>query len=557
MKILIFILVCIYSYQVSANEGKIVKSSVNRVTVFTQGAQVFRSTTVSLSPGVTRLIFSEISPQINPASIQAGGKGSFVVMDVKHNIKYPTPPSPEQSALPVELMREMLILEDSLTELGFRRDEYTEKLGALNLQKEMITKNKLAKGEGKSDSLEVLKQAIEFFNRKLTEINIQIGKTKRDELKNNKQLVSVTKRLSELKTYKNSEEPQKNYEPIHQVVVSVSTEAAAIGSVEISYMVSQAGWIPSYDLRSVTAAAPVQITYKASVHQNTGEDWSNVKLKLSTSNPNRSNVKPTLPTWFINYYTGLRETRIPAMARSQSADNVTTLSTADEEMLNKKMGELSPAQSAANYSQLVETMTNVEFDIKLVYDIPSDGGSHIVSVKTDTLSATYMHYLVPKLESDAFLLAKVTGWENLSLLPGKANIFYEGTYVGETVLNPSVINDTLVLSLGRDNGITVTRTRMPVKEGNKLLGNDITKTIAYELRIKNNKGKLINLAVEDQVPVSRIKEIKVGVKDVGNANYNETTGLLKWDIALESKGYKSLKFSYEVTHNKDMPLSMY
>jgi uncharacterized protein (TIGR02231 family) len=181
----------------------------------------------------------------------------------------------------------------------------------------------------------------------------------------------------------------------------------------------------------------------------------------------------------------------------------------------------------------------------------------MVSVKTDTLSATYVHYLVPKFDSEAFLLARVTGWENLNLLPGDANIFYEGTYIGATVLNPQVINDTLELALGRDNGITVTRTRLPIKEGNRILGNDVTKAISYELRLKNNKSKAIHLIVEDQIPVSQVKEIQVEVKDTGKASFNQVTGLLKWDLTVDTKAYKSLKFAYEITHNKDMPLSMY
>ena len=221
------------------------------------------------------------------------------------------------------------------------------------------------------------------------------------------------------------------------------------------------------------------------------------------------------------------------------------------------MAALAPAQSAANYSQLIETMTNVEFDIKLAYDIPSDGGSHVVSVKTDELPASYVHYLVPKIEKEAFLIARVTGWENLNLLPGPANLFYEGTYVGQTVLNPSVINDTLTLALGRDNGITVTRTRLPEKEKSKLIGTEVTKTIAWELRMKSNKSKAIKLIIEDQVPVSNNKDIRVEVKDTGKAELNATTGLLKWEISLEPKAMKELKFAYEVTHNKDMPLSMY
>jgi hypothetical protein len=129
--------------------------------------------------------------------------------------------------------------------------------------------------------------------------------------------------------------------------------------------------------------------------------------------------------------------------------------------------------------------------------------------------------------------------------------------VGQTVLNPSVINDTLTLALGRDNGITVTRTRLPEKEKSKLIGTEVTKTIAWELRMKSNKSKAIKLIIEDQVPVSNNKDIRVEVKDTGKAELNATTGLLKWEISLEPKAMKELKFAYEVTHNKDMPLSMY
>lgn len=540
-----------------ATTEKPVKSSINKVTVFTQGAQVFRTAPVTLSPGITQLVFSGVSPQINVASIQAGGKGSFVVTDVKHEVKYPEPPSTTAGELPAHIRKEIKLLEDSLTELGFQRDEITEKLGALLIQKDMITKNKLAHGEGKADSLEVLIKAMDFFQKKLNDLNLLIGKTKRDQAKVIKQITLTNNRLLELKTYKAEKDPEKKYEPVHRILVTVSAEAAAAGTVEVSYMVSGAGWTPSYDLRSVSSTAPIQLTYKAGVFQNTGEDWNDVRLKLSTNNPNRTHVKPELPIWYISYFTAPRPAVFMGGARPQSTDNAKKLTLKEEESYRDEVGALSPAQSAANYSQLIETMTNVEFDIKLAYDIPSDGGSHVVSVKTDELPASYVHYLVPKLEKEAFLIARVTGWENLSLLPGTANLFYEGTYVGQTVLNPSVINDTLTLALGRDNGITVTRTRLPEKEKSKLIGTEVTKTIAWQLRMKSNKSKSINLIIEDQVPVSNNKDIRVEVKDTGKAELNDATGLLKWELSLEPKAMKELKFSYEVTHNKDMPLSMY
>ncbi len=555
MRKLILAAILLISVSAQSANVKTVKSSVKNVTIFTQAAQVFRSSAVTLNPGVTELVFSGISPYINPSSVQAGGKGNFVVLEVKHNIKYPEPPKPSDGSLPKEIQREIKLLEDSAAELGFLRDEMNDQKNALQLEKDMILKNKLTVGEGKSDSLPVLKQAMEFFRIKLNDINAQLNKIKRNEKKNLNENARISARLNDLRTYKNSEDPKKKYEPVHEVIVMVNAEELTTGTVDVSYMVSQAGWTPSYDLRSSTSSAPIQLTYKANVFQNSGEDWNDVKLKLSTGNPNRSSIKPVLPAWYINYFTMATESKFLLSARERSADNA--FSNEDLQKAKKDMDELPLAQSAANYSAMIETMTNVEFDIRLTYSIPSDGGNHIVSIKKSELPASYYHFLVPKIESEAFLVAKVTGWEDLNLLPGRANVFYEGTYVGETVLNPSIINDTMELALGRDNGITITRTKLPVKESSKLLGNDITKTVSYELRMKNNKAKPVQLIVEDQVPLSTNKDIKVEMKDFGTADYNDKTGLLKWNATVGTKEYKTFVFTYAVTFNKDKPLSMY
>jgi uncharacterized protein (TIGR02231 family) len=539
-----------------AENEKSIKSIVKNVTVFTQGAQVFRSSTVNLNKGVTDLVFNNISPSINPSSVQAGGKGDFIILDVKHQVKYPEPPKETPGTLPKEIAQEIKQLEDSIANLGFISDDIANQKAALTLEKNMIEKNKLANGEGKSDSLAVLKQAMEFFRIKLSDINSKLLKLKKDEKKNNEKTQLVTARLTDLRKYKVSEDPNKPYAPINQIIVTVSADAVTTGTIDINYMVSQAGWIPSYDLRSTTATQPVEITYKASIYQNTGEDWNDINLKLSTSNPNRSNIKPSLPTWYINYYTQPMISGTYKGAREMMDMN--SIAT-NEEMSKEKdeMKKLSPAQSAANYSQLVETMGNVMFDINLAYSIPTDNAMHVVPIKSENLPASYYHYLVPKIECEAFIVASITGWENLNLLPGKANVFYEGTYVGETVLNPAVINDTLDLAFGRDNGVTVTRTKKPVKENNKLIGSEITKTITYSLRMKNNKSKTINLVVEDQIPVAQNKEIKVEMKENSSADYNPETGLLKWNTKLNPKEYQTLSFTYAVTYDKNKPISLY
>jgi uncharacterized protein (TIGR02231 family) len=539
----------------NASTEKSVKSTVKKVTVFTQGAQVFRTSVVNLSPGITNLVFSGLSPNINVSTLQAGGKGSFIILDVKHQVKYPEPPDDSEEKLPVAILREIKLIEDSLQEQSFNWEDLSENKNALMLEKNMILKNKLAQGEGKSDSLAMLKQAMEFFRIKLADINSQLIKIKRQEQRILTDKTRMTDRLNKLKAYKSNEGPEKKYEPIHQVVVTVSAEEPSEGLVEINYAVSNAGWIPTYDLRAGSSASPIQLTYKASVYQNTGEEWNNVKLKLSTSNPNRSSYKPSLPAWYINYYFPRRELAGSTEAAPGAAVN--RMMKAQMDANEERLDDLSAAQSSANYTQLIETMTNVEFNIDLAYSIPSDGIHHTVAVKDEKLPAKFYHFLVPKLEREAFLVAKVTGWETLNLLPGKATVFFEGTYVGQTMLNPAVLNDTLELALGRDNGITVSRTKLPEDDKSKLLGSEITKTITYELKVKNNKSGKVNLVIEDQIPLTQNKEIKIELHNKSSAEYNQTTGLLTWDTVMNTKENKSIKFSYSVTYDKDKKIMLF
>ena len=184
MNKILFTALLLSTSQLFAASEKKIKSNIKNVTVFTQGAQVFRSAPITLSPGVTQVVLTGISAQVNPASIQAGGKGNFIVLDVKHNVEYPEPPSPEASKLPASVLREIKFLEDSVSDIGFSNDELEDKKSALLLEKDMILKNKLSKGEGKSDSLAVLKQAMEFFRLKLDDINTQLNRISRQERKN-------------------------------------------------------------------------------------------------------------------------------------------------------------------------------------------------------------------------------------------------------------------------------------------------------------------------------------------------------------------------------------
>jgi len=110
-----------------------------------------------------------------------------------------------------------------------------------------------------------------------------------------------------------------------------------------------------------------------------------------------------------------------------------------------------------DYTTIEEQELNVSFDIDIPYDILSNGKAHSVALKDLKLPATYKYYAVPKVEKEAFLLAELNDYSKYNLLPGEANIIFEGMYVGKTMINPNQTQDTLNLSMGRDKKISIKR----------------------------------------------------------------------------------------------------
>ena len=194
---------------------------------------------------------------------------------------------------------------------------------------------------------------------------------------------------------------------------------------------------------------------------------------------------------------------------------------------------------------------NASFDIMTPYTIPSDGQEYQVEIQKYNLQAEYNYVAIPKLDADAFLTAKITGWEDLSLSPGGANIYFDGAYVGESYLNPAESNDTLEISLGRDKRIVIKREKLKDLSGNKLFGGNKERSLSYDFTVKNGKKEAISLILLDQVPVSMQKEIEVKTEELSGAEYNTETGEIKWKIQLPAGETAKKRLTFKVKYPKD------
>jgi len=173
-----------------------------------------------------------------------------------------------------------------------------------------------------------------------------------------------------------------------------------------------------------------------------------------------------------------------------------------------------------------------------------------VSIKKYDAKGTFAHFAIPKMDKDAFLQTKVTGWEDFNLMPGSATIFYEGSYVGTTTIDPNNVQDTMHVSLGRDKKIVITRERDAKMRSTKTIGSNVRESFAYTISLRNTHKEPITIEIEDQIPVSTEQDIVIEDLETDKATVEETTGKLKWTLTIPGNETKKLQFGFTVKYPK-------
>lgn len=209
-----------------------------------------------------------------------------------------------------------------------------------------------------------------------------------------------------------------------------------------------------------------------------------------------------------------------------------------------------------DYISVTDRELDVTFNIDLPYDVPTNGKAQIATLKEYDVPAFYKYYSVPKLDKDAFLLAEVPDWEGLNLLPGEANIIFEGTYIGKSFIDPSSTMDTINLTMGRDKRVVIKREKLKDFSSVKFLGTNKKQVFTYEITVKNNKKDEVNMLLKDQYPVSQNKEVEVELLESNGAAINEEIGVLTWKLKLAPGEVKKIRISYSVKYPKDKTLNL-
>lgn len=587
-----------------AENQKIIGSTLNDATVFFQGAELTHSATSALTKGDNEIWIEGLSPNIDKNSLKIKASNGAVVSSFEFSVDYL---SSNKGINPTTKK-----LQDSI-------DIYSKKLALLetdikvNAELTDILKKSTDKnisGSEKGLGIEELIKTMDYYKQKSAELQ----NTQRDNNSaKTKILANIAKLESQLR-----QESLKNSKTSGILKLNLASPATTSTNLTISYYTTSANWVPYYDINITGTDKPIKIVAKAKVRQITGLDWNKVKLTLSSATPSNGKIAPLFSVWFLQQaYANRPSSSLLAGAMRQNAysyasseyskkmspekDIVSELSVmpaqsispiyivdgtpvdvdyynsidqnmikntafinGDQAVMNYGSGAedgayiISLKDKMDDYISVSDNELNMTFDIDLPYNIPGNGKEQSIELQTKETLAEYKYYCAPRLDVETYLLAEISNWQKLGLLSGKANITYDGTYVGESFIDASSTQSKLPLTLGTDKRVVVKREKLNDYSSTKFLGSDTKQIFTYKLTVKNNQNKAIRMVLKDQYPRSKEKSIEVELlKDTTPwTALKEELGVVTWEEDFNPGETKEYIISYSVKYPKGSNLNL-
>ena len=577
-------------------------TSINKVTVFTNGAQVERSKSVILVPGEQVVTFTGFSPYMDKKSLQVKAKGHLTILGVSERTAHP------DSAAQIKKLH---AAEDDVKAVERRIQQTKDEQEMLTAQLELVKTNCSVAGRTVATPLANIKELNAYYaqqvlsvKKRSQELEEQLQKLN-DELKRKQDTCDSIAKLK-----------LKN---ITEIDVKLEAKQAGRADFDITYYVKNAGWFPSYDIRSNSIKEPLQLSYKANIYQNTREEWKNVPVTLSSANPNRSNGKIvdaedgspiigasiiikgtqigtvsdidgyysiTLPQdhrqlsfTYIGYQTQTRTAtpgstlNIRMKEDEQRLEEVTVVGYGTSKKGRKSKGEVLKAKESIpmmedlaveeemDESEVIsvnqqQAQFGYEFGIKQLLTLPDGGKTTTTEITRHQLPATYEYRGIPKIDKESFLVADATDWQKLNLMEGEANVYFDNSFVGKSILDPNVSSDTLHFSMGRDQSIRVQRIKVSESSTRRFFGSNQEQTMKWRITVKNNRQESVNITVFDQAPISRNTSIEVSMEELSDGQFDKQTGIIKWPLQLQPGEQRDLILQYKVKYPKNRRLNI-
>lgn len=351
--------------------------------------------------------------------------------------------------------------------------------------------------------------------------------------------------------------------PQRDIVVEVSTGGAA--TLEVGYFVPDAGWHPAYDVRTAADLSKASLSYRARVWQQSGEDWNDVHVALSTAQPQRGAQGPDpTPRWL-----SIVEPR-RVNERAKLADNAAPASEAvsfEEDVDDRKSKGRGPAPRP--FASVRSEGLSVRFDLPGNATIVSRATPTMVLVGAAELAIAPERHCVPALDPTVWLRARATNTSPWVLLPGRAAVFFGSDYFGEAEIGAILPGQELTLHLGADPALSVKReTVEDLKKEAGLFSSRASKIDSWRVHVENHgavttsaDGSVL-VIVREMLPKARDERVDVKLSKSTPApseaerwkQDRAEKGFVTWELRVPKNGATDLVWQTTITYPQDLEL---
>ena len=525
--------------------------SLKEVTVYLRGASLQSEETLNLPAGESEITFTQVADSVLPDSIAIAMDNGVTVLSSR------------------------VALQE--TQSGADLSDIQQQLNAARQEKEKLTAEK----NNINAQIKVLEANRSLTTKSAAEVGkyLQMVKEKNGELllaagQLTQKISDKQRDIDKLELRESMSKGELGGENEPQVIIARVYAPKAVSSrAVVRYMTRAASWTPLYDIHASAINQPLRLVYKASIRQYTGLAWKNVKLVLSTSEPNTHLTLPRMETQYVDvrdesikmsgYAYGSGSGSLDAAFQAQEKATARKDAYAAEEAAaaTKAAADKKAAEAGRRYAAPVKapsprpaenfTALNVRYALTLPWQIDSDNNARTVVIKEESVSGNYRFFAIPKISNDAYLQVQINAWEDLNLIPGESQIFFGNNRTGVGYLQPPEDGKSLNIQLNRDPKLIIQRKTVQKKENAvSIFNDDAIRNFSYSLNVKNSYAEAVDLTLLDQIPVSANSDITVEKVQYGQAQYNAKTGELSWELHLAGKENVSLPFSYAVKYPK-------
>jgi len=523
--------------------SKTVDTWISEVTVYDDQALVTRRGVVQLIGEEHELVITQLPVTLLRESVRVRSLGTVAVRLVGVHT--------ERTDATEAVTQEIAQLTEEIGQLEEQKRACHDQLTLYNLQRNFVKSlstqylERLTRFQSPEQlNLNEITELLDFVGQQYNQFSKAIASSEKDQQKLDQKLQALRQQLQSLSTLR----PQESV----RIIISLEPSTTKEFELEVSYVVRQASWVPLYDLRLNATDEKINICYLAEVKQSSGEDWLGAALTLSTAKPGLSNLPPKLNPWYIDIqapgYTAGRQAN--AIAESSNLPPRSLAITMPYPGMTPEPEALRDSELQTDVEQIAESKKGGFITFKVSSgSVPSDNTAHKTTIFNEDYPCRAQYIAMPQLDSSPYLQTTITNpLTGVTLLPGQANIFRDNTFIGTTSLENIAPGQEFKLNLGIDEGLKIDRVLVERQVDKTLIANQKHTTYAYRLVITNLREQTAELALIEQLPVSRNEQIKVNLTRTNPQIQVGEMGRLEWSLTLPPLSKQELYYQFTVEH---------